>query len=308
MPSIQRSRVPGYAAVLMWSTSAAALSLVSRENSVYATVTQVFTVSAAFALIILVYHLSRGHRLLSVHRETGGRAAKLVLWIGLYCCLDITHELSYFLGIRSRSPFEANLLNYLWPLWLALVTAGARNSTARGLGKTLGPAVLAIVGLAVMTMGDAGGDFYRFAPAGYGLISSLSGAGYMIVFIRLARQYDLSVVPMLAINVTVCSVVLWSVNPAGVAHLHDPATTLPLLIYLALFTVVVPEILWSFFLKSPKAGSSAMNGFLIPLFSTVWLALVKQEAPAISVMIGGGMILIALLISSLWIAKESAAT
>lgn len=308
MPPIRRSRVPGYAAVLMWSTSAAALALVSPGNSVYATVTQVFSVSAVFALIVLAYHVSRGNRLALIHRGPGRPLAKLLFWIVLYCFLDITHELSYFFGIRSRSPFEANLLNYLWPLWLALVTAGARNWTTRGLGKTVGPALLAIVGLAIMTVGDAGGDLHRFAPAAYGLVSSLSGAGYMIVFIRLAREYDMSVVPMLAINVTVCSIVLWSVNPAEVAHVSNPAATLPLLIYLALFTVVVPEILWSHFLKSPRTGPDAMSGFLIPFFSTVWLALIKHEIPAFSVIVGGGMILIALLISTFWITKESAAT
>jgi drug/metabolite transporter (DMT)-like permease len=271
-------------------------------------VTQVFTISSVFALLILGYHVSRGHRLLSVNRDNRGRVAKLMFLIGLYCCLDITHELTYFLGIRSRSPFEANLLNYLWPLWLALATGGAGNKTARGLGKTVGLAVLAIAGLAVMTIADSGGDFHRFAPAVYGLVSSLGGAGYMIIFIRLAREFDMSVVPMLAINMTVCSILLWFANPASAAQIPQLSETLPLLIYLSLFTVVVPEILWSYFLKSQRVRSDAMSGFLIPLLSTAWLAIIRREAPSASVMVGGVMILIALLGSSLLRAKESATT
>jgi drug/metabolite transporter (DMT)-like permease len=291
-------QLAGYAAILLWSTSAAALSFIDPQVRVHTIVAYEFTFAAILTLLILVRDFARGSPRTFWGNPAGKKqpgSATIVLIVA-YCCLDITHELSYFEGLRSSAPFAANFLNYLWPLWLALFTFSSRRFMR--VGAIIALCLPAICGVAIMTISHRGLSAIGTAPLFYGLGASISGAGYMILFVKLSREHGLGIVPLLFVNLTACSVVLWAIDPAGILSAHAIAKYLPVLLFLALFTVVIPEILWAVFLKFELKGTESVSAFLIPFFSTVWLACASRRFPSIPELEGGSLILFSLFLSS----------
>lgn len=309
-PKPLHSRIPEQSAVLLWSSSAAAFSLLSPRNSAHAVVTLEFTLATAALIAIFgLGSLSRTswyphwHSILKILHRWPSSAWALVI---VFCALNVTHELTYYLGIRSANPFEANALNYLWPLWLFLFSFRAGNRGARqNLAKT-GLLMIAFAGTAIITLWPSKGMSVGYMPAVYGIASSVSAAGYMLVFARISRRYGATMPPLLLITLPICSLCLWLQNPADRMAMPMFFSSLPILIYLAVFTIVVPEILWSLALKNFGGSRLSLSAIQIPLYSTVCLALVTRIMPSTQVLCGGALILASLWLSATMQQREQA--
>jgi len=217
----------------------------------------------------------------------------------VFCMLNITHELTYYLGIRSKNPFEANALNYLWPLWLFLFTPDSGKPGRAGLNlRKMGLLLIAFAGAAIIALYGFKGGSEGYMPAVYGIASSASAAGYMLIFATMSRQYGITMPPLLLTTLPICSLLLWLINPGDMVAMPAVFTSWPILVYLSFFTVVVPEILWSYALRDFGGSQLSFSAIQIPFYSTLWLALVKWTLPSNQVLWGGSLILVSLWLST----------
>jgi drug/metabolite transporter (DMT)-like permease len=289
--------------VLLWSSSAAAFSLVNPRNSAKAVVTVEYALAAAALAVLLglgsLFRVSWIPSWGSAWRSRRHSSKSVWVLVVVFCTLNITHELTYYLGIRSANPFEANALNYLWPLWLFLFSYRTGDQRAARIDlRKAGLLLLAFVGTLIITLFPMNGAGGGRLPAVYGLISSASAAGYMLVFARMSRRYGVSMPPLLMTTLPICAVLLWLANPADTMTKPLFFQSLPVLVYLAVLTIVVPEILWSYAIRDIGGSEPSLSAIQIPLYSTIWLALVKWTMPSYQVLCGGSLILVALWFST----------
>lgn len=296
-------RFSGYAAVCLWSTSASVLSLIDRHDSVSTIITVEYAFASLFMAAIAIAKALASRRGATNSAKSGWTRPKWaeVALVVAFSSLNVFHELTYFLGIRSECPFEANVVNYLWPLWLFLLSAprnraGSQSSTLR---KAV-PLLVAFSGMAFMLLSPLGSAPCGNVPFAYGLASSFGAAGYMLIFARLSKEYNVEFSTLLTITLPISTLALGLINPIETMQMHWLIYSLPFVVYLALFTIVVPELLWSFALVRIGGSGIALSAFFIPLFSTIWLAVVKQEMPSARVFVGGAVIL-----SSLWLSMKA---
>lgn len=290
-------RVAAYGAVLLWSTSAAALSLTDPRIPGHVILAWVYTLAALSILVFIGARalIKRQSPALSLRPHASFRSIAQIL---AFCLFDFAHELAFLLGVRTNAPIKATLLNYLWPLWLALFTVPLKTLTARARTALFLPLLVAFAGVALISRGNQSEGPFAPLPIVFGLVSSLCAATYMAILMNLVQTYRIGVPVLITINLVLSTIGLWIIDPAANLHVLALPSLFPLLIYLALFTVVLPELLWSFFLGAQRGGANALSAFGIPLLSTLWLALVKRQPPGTATILGGAAILCALLLST----------
>jgi drug/metabolite transporter (DMT)-like permease len=293
------------AAVCLWSTAAPVFALIDPGIPVTTVVALQYIISA---VIIVAYNVVMRGRLPFANGAGGNSSGvdvssidlRLVYFVFLFALLNVTHELSYYFGIRSPCAFEANILNYLWPVWLFIFSVALtwRASPSSTITKGILPLLLAFVGVVIMLFSAPMLNTCGFAPKAAGFVSSLSAAGYMVVFTRLSTQYRVSFLALLTLTLPILALA-FGISLAFVPW-YSPAivANLPLILYLALFTVVVPEVIWAAGLARFGGAPLAKWAYLIPLLSTLLLTLVKKQMPTYQTLGGGLIILVSVWISS----------
>ena len=89
--------------------------------------------------------------------------------------------------------------------------------------------------------------------------------------------------------------------------LYPPNFTLPTvltIIYMGIIQIGCASILYSYGLKRIKAVQAMLTAVIEPLLNPVWVLLVIGEKPSVSVLIGGGIILAAVLVPGLLFKKR----
>ena len=195
----------------------------------------------------------------------------------------------YFAALAFAPPVEANLINYLWPLLIVLLSAPL-------LGLRLGPARLAgvamgFVGCALLL---AGGGARLPAGAWFGLACALGAAVVWALYSVLSRR--LAAVPTEA----VAGFCLASAVLAAAAHLALETTVAPdarealATLLLGLGPLGAAFFLWD---RGMKAGDPRLLGTLayaVPVASTMLLVAAGEApwtlalVPALALVAGGG--------------------
>jgi len=205
-----------------------------------------------------------------------------------------------FMALRYAPPLPANLINYLWPLFI-VVLAPLFDGRVRLTARHLLAAGLGLLG-AVLAMTQKGGNesfnFSRGALMGYGfaLVSAFIWATYSLSSQRLGRRTN--GFPTAAIGLS-CAV-------SGVLALvcHALLETTPavtqfdwmLLFLLGLGPMGGAFFLWDAALKQGDARSLGSLAYLTPLCSTVLLSVTGHgrlgwSTGAALVLIVGGAVL-----------------
>ncbi|OXT02670.1 EamA family transporter [Notoacmeibacter marinus] len=181
-----RSTLIGFLAVLLWASLALFTTL---SGAVPPLLLNGFSFAVA-TLIGLVYGLSNAARRQTLKQTL--RLPPVVLGAGI-AGLFFFHAL-YFASLRLAPPVEANLLNYLWPLFIVL-GSGLVAGRAPGWRQWIG-ALLGLIGTGLIVMKESGFQFETAYLPGYAL--ALGAAFFWTSYSLAARRF--AHVPTLAVT------------------------------------------------------------------------------------------------------------
>ena len=150
--------------------------------------------------------------------------------------------------------------------------------------RTVIAAVVALAGIAVMAGGAAGsGDMLGNALA---LVMTLTFA----VLVVMARRFPvLSMAVVNAFAALLCVAVAWPLMPSGMPDTRA-------LILLALFGIATTALAYQLFLVGARhipSGEAGLLGLLDTVLSPLWVWLVFGEVPGVAALLGGGLVLAA---------------
>ncbi len=194
-----------------------------------------------------------------------------------------------FIALRHAPPVEANLVNYLWPLFMVVLAPlflkGMHLRAVHVLAALLGfaGAAIAILGAREGAAGGAGWS-WGYLPA---LASAFIWASYSLLTQRVAA-FPTAVIGLFGLVSGVLSL--------GCHWLLEPATALTgrdwaLLAVMGLGPLGAAFFLWDKALKFGDARQIGILSYLTPLCSTALLMLVSSRALSWSIALAAAMII-----------------
>ncbi|WP_426955890.1 aromatic amino acid exporter YddG [Muricoccus radiodurans] len=224
---------------------------------------------------------------LALRGQLGALRQPPIAWVHGVGGLFGYHAL-YFAAVAWAPPVEANLLNYLWPLLIVLLSAPI-------LGLRLGPRRLAGVGLGLLGCGLVVGAGASFPPGALpGFLCAAGAALTWAVYSVTARR--LAAVPTEA----VAGFCLGAALLAGLAHLAFEPTVTPGVrqwlsaVLLGLGPVGAAFFLWDVGMKRGDPRLLGTLAYAVPVASTLLLiaagegTLSWRVALAVVLVVGGG--------------------
>ena len=197
-----------------------------------------------------------------------------------------------FMALRYAPPVEANLVNYLWPLFMVvlapLLLRGVQLRALHIAAALLGfaGAAVAILGARSSTGALAGGWYGGYALA---LASGLIWASYSLWTQRVASFPTAAVGLFGVVSGALSLACHWLLEPAATLSPQDGL----LLFVMGAGPMGAAFFLWDKALKSGDARQIGVLSYLTPLGSTVLLMLVSGRAFTWSIALAATMIITA---------------
>lgn len=213
-----------------------------------------------------------------------------VLLLGVYGLF--AYHLCVFLALRLAPPVEANLLNYLWPLLIVVLSPVLLRGTALR-PRHLGGALLGFSGAALLVTGGRVA-FPREGAAGYllALAAALVWSTYSLLT-RRVRDFPTSDVAAFCLVSGVLSLACHALlEPAY----RVTAADLPALLFVGLGPMGAAFYLWDRALKAGDPRAIGTLAYLAPLASTLWLVasgqgrLTPLSFAAMAMIVGGAVV------------------
>jgi drug/metabolite transporter (DMT)-like permease len=201
-------------------------------------------------------------------------------------------HLLLFIALRHAPPVEANLVNYLWPLFMVvlapLLLVGVRLRGVHVLAALLGfaGAAIAILGASqgAEQVTGQGGWSWGYLPA---LGSALIWASYSLLSQRVAA-FQTSAIGLFSLVSGLLSLLChWALEPSVLLSGHDWL----LLALMGLGPLGAAFFLWDKALKGGDARQIGILSYLTPLGSTALLLLVSGRALSWSIGLAALMIM-----------------
>ena len=202
-----------------------------------------------------------------------------------------------FMALRYAPPVEANLVNYLWPLFMVVLAPfllqGVQLRTLHIVAALLGfaGAVIAILGARNGIGESAGGWHGGYALA---LASGLIWASYSLWTQRVAAFPTAAVGLFGLVSGALSLACHWLLEPAAVLNQHDWL----LLLAMGAGPLGAAFFLWDKALKTGDVRHIGVLSYLTPLGSTVLLMLVNDRAFSWSIALAAIMIVTAALLGT----------
>ena len=278
--SRQRATAVGSLAIVIWSTLAV-LTTLARDIPPFQLVASAFTIAFSLAL---------GRWLLT---GSGVRAHFVLPWpvwalgvAGLF-----GNHLCYFMALRLAPPAEANLVNYLWPLLIVVLSAllpGERLSLRHLAGSLMG-----LAGCGVVIGAEGGLGFAGAHAAGYAfaLGAALSWAGYSVASRRFAHVPTDAVGAFCAATAVLAWACHFALETTRPPHGHEWLV----LAALGLGPIGSAFFAWDYGVKRGDLRFLGTAAYAIPLMSTALLIAFGFAAPqpslavALALILGGAL-------------------
>ncbi|GAB4436482.1 MAG: DMT family transporter [Rhodocyclaceae bacterium] len=281
MPAQTGSRARGMLLMLctglLWSTAGVLTRHIHHVPGAELTFWRSAFCAVAMAVIVTVVH--RGDALARCLRI--GRAGVLsgLLWAVMFTCfmLALTRTgTANTLIITSLSPLAAGLFG-----WLLLGERPARRTWV-----SIG---LAASGIAIMFGGDLDAEGSRMTGNLIALLVPLA-AGLNFVLLRAART-RVDLMPAVLIGGSVSALAMLPL----VLPFRAPAQDLALLAFLGAFQLALPCALAVAAVRHLSAAEAALIGLSENVFGPLWAWLGAGETPSRNALIGGTVVLVALI-------------
>ena len=198
-------------------------------------------------------------------------------------------HLLLFIALRHAPPVEANLVNYLWPLFMVvlapLLLVGVRLRGMHVVAALLGfaGAAVAILGASQSAAGQ-GGWSWGYLPA---LGSALIWASYSLLSQRVAAFPTAAIGLFSLVSGLLSLLCHWALEPAVLLSSHDWL----LLTLMGLGPLGAAFFLWDKALKGGDVRQIGILSYLTPLGSTTLLLLVSGRALSWSIGLAALMIM-----------------
>lgn len=193
-----------------------------------------------------------------------------------------------FIALRHAPPVEANLVNYLWPLFMVVLAPlflrGVRLRTVHVLAALLGFAGAAIAILGAGNNAAGGGWSWGYLPA---LGSAFIWASYSLLTQRVA-PFPTAAIGLFGLVSGVLSLLChWALEPSVALSGRDAL----LLAVMGLGPLGAAFFLWDKALKLGDARQIGILSYLTPLGSTALLMLVSGRSLSWSIGVAAAMII-----------------
>ena len=278
----QRGRLAVILAAILWSTSGAFVKTLQMPDTTLA----VYRAGIAGASLLVVALALR------VKFTFDG------LMIGMVTAFALMNY--WFMASMSRTT-AANVifLQYSAPVWMYLVSVFLLREKSQP--RTLPALVIAVIGLTVLLVGEWSRSAVLNDGVVYGL---LSGVGFAAValFLRMLRGHDpLWLASLNMLTAGVMAAIAFSNDPQAWESIWPPPSgkQLAVLIVFSVSQLALPYVLFGWGLKHVSAPEAGLLALFEPALIPVWTYLFAGEVPATSTIIGGA-ILIAALVWQAW--------
>ncbi|MDO9113880.1 MAG: DMT family transporter [Polaromonas sp.] len=193
-----------------------------------------------------------------------------------------------FIALRHAPPVEANLVNYLWPLFMVVLAPlflrGVKLRAMHVAAALLGFAGAAIAILGARTGSAGGGWAWGYLPA---LASAFIWASYSLLTKRVA-PFPTAAIGLFGLVSGVLSLLChWALEPSVALSGRDWA----LIAVMGLGPLGAAFFLWDKALKLGDARQIGVLSYLTPLGSTALLMLVSGRALSWSIGLAAAMII-----------------
>lgn len=198
--------------------------------------------------------------------------------------------ISFVIANKYSSPANVILLQYSAPVWAALL---GWLLIKEKLAWKHGLALIMVLGGLLLFFKDglAGASFFGDSLA---LFSGLC-FGANSVFMRMQKEGNPADSMFIAhILTALCSIPFFILQP--------PALNLPNglgILYMGLIQIGAASLLFSYGIKRVSAVQSMLIAAIEPVLNPLWVLIVTGERPALTALAGGGVIIAAVLVSSL---------
>jgi len=200
-----------------------------------------------------------------------------------------------FIALRHAPPVEANLVNYLWPLFMVVLAPlflrGVKLRTAHVLAALLGFAGAAVAILGARTGSAGGGWAWGYLPA---LGSAFIWASYSLLTQRVPA-FPTAAIGLFGLVSGLLSLLChWALEPSVAVSGRDWA----LIAVMGLGPLGASFFLWDKALKLGDARQIGILSYVTPLGSTALLMLVSGRALTWSIGLAAAMIIGAALLGT----------
>lgn len=239
-------------------------------------------------VLMLIFMLITNPKLLKVPKK------EIILLIGSGASQFLT-AYTYFASIKASSVSTAVILMYTAPVFVLIYSVlflGEKLNTV----KTI-TIFLMIVGCALVS-GIAGGIEFSFMGVLFGMASGISYSAYNILT-KILTIHKVNAVTVTSYNFIIMGIIGIAVsNPAEIVSItiQEPASIIPLIIGIGVFTCVLPYLFYTFGLRDIPAGTATAMGIIEPLSATVFSVAFLGEKLTLPLVIGMILILSAVFV------------
>ena len=284
MNRIQKGNIAGIVAILLWSTLALFTVFTSKIPPF-----QLTSMALSIAFVIgLCLWIKEGKGIL-IHLKLPWK----VWCIGIYGLFG--YHFFYFLALKSAPVLEANLINYLWPLLIVLLSAFLPNEKLRWY-HSMG-ALLGLMGAFVLL--GVGKEISFSSQHLHGYLYALICAFIWSSYSVLSRYFG--EVPTLSVGGFCGASAVLSFG----AHLVFEQTYIPTMqellavLCLGLGPVGVAFFVWDYGMKQGDIKVIGSLSYATPLLSTLMLVLIGRSAPQNEIWIACALIVLGSVVSAL---------
>ena len=286
---MQKGNLLGIFAILLWSTLAS-LGVLASNIPPFQLTSMAFFV--AFMIGIVLWR--KEGRGIIVHLKW-----PLKVWIVGICGLFGYHYF-YFLAIQNAPAIEANLINYLWPLFIVLFSSFLPNEKLRWF-HVVG-VLFGLVGVVFLV--SKGGSFNFEAQY---------TNGYIYAFIAALTWGAYSVISRFFAHIPTSAVGAFCGATAVLAlfcHMFFEATVVPSIQELGIIILIGLEpvggafFVWDYGVKKGDIQLLGSMSYFTPLLSTILLIVLGLSKPTSTIWIACTLIVLGSVISSLPLFKK----
>lgn len=226
----------------------------------------------------------------SLHRIREWRASWRQLALGVYGLF--AYHLALFIALREAPAVEANLVNYLWPLLIVMLTPLFKPGQALT-ARHLAGAILAFIGAGLLVTGGKL-DFQWQYATGYGL--ALTAAIIWSTFSLMSSRMEETSTAQVGLFCAVSGALSLGAHFLLEREYSLVATDWPWLIALGIGPMGLAFFAWDAALKRGDTRSIGLLSYLTPLLSTLGLVLTgggvftALSAAAMVLIIGGALV------------------